>query len=277
MPLRHLTRSIEFKQMIGDVLHRLLCLCTGACPVRRPHAVQARRSSLRPDVFLQESDLIRRHKELVVPTVQNPQIVAVNTRDLERLHAEVFPDAMRGMDDVVAGCNLAKVANALPRRCRTAQLCLVPSEDILLREHGDPRRTQLKARAQTARSNGDSTVLGIALPAHEDGGELPSHQHVADEICPLHPAREYEHLHSIRQIAAQLTLKKVELPSECRHGHHLKCDEIGGGARGKGAAHQRGKYLVARHACRNDLLPREQTCRPLLILLHRIRKRSDET
>ena len=112
--------------------------------------MQARRSSLRPDVFLQEPDLIRRHKELVIPAVQNAEVIAVNACHLNRLYAEVFPNTMRNMDNVVAGCDLAKVANALPRGCRTAQLCLVPSKDILLREHGDPCRTQLKPCTQTA-------------------------------------------------------------------------------------------------------------------------------
>ena len=80
--------------MVGNVLHGLLRLCARTRPVRRPHAVQARCRPLRADVLLQEADLICRYEKLVVSAVLNAQVVAVHTCHLERLHAEVLPDAV---------------------------------------------------------------------------------------------------------------------------------------------------------------------------------------
>ena len=80
--------------MIGDILHGLLRLRTRTRPVCRPHAVQTRRSPLCTNVFLQKAHLICRHKELIVPTVQDAQIVAMNPCHLDRLHTEILPDAM---------------------------------------------------------------------------------------------------------------------------------------------------------------------------------------
>ena len=83
------------------------------------------------------------------------QIVAVNTGDLDGLHAQILPDAVGDVHHVVAGRNLAKVADALSRRRCTAQPCLMTTEDILLRQDGCARRAQLKARTQGAGRNGD--------------------------------------------------------------------------------------------------------------------------
>ena len=101
--------------MVGDILDGFLRLGLCACPVRRPHAMQARRSAFCPDILLQETDLIGRNEELVIPAVLDVQIVAVNTGDLDGLHAQILPDAVGDMHHVVAGRNLAKVTDALPR------------------------------------------------------------------------------------------------------------------------------------------------------------------
>ena len=132
--------------MVGDILDGFLRLGLCACPVRRPHAMQARRSAFCPDILLQETDLIGRNEELVIPAVLDVQIVAVNTGDLDGLHAQILPDAVGDMHHVVAGRNLSKVTDAFPRRRRTAQPCLMTAEDILLRQDGCARRAQLKAR-----------------------------------------------------------------------------------------------------------------------------------
>ena len=104
---------------------------------------------------MQETDLIGRNEELVVPAILDVQIVAVNTGDLDGLHAQILPDAVGDVHHVVAGRNLAKVADALSRRRRTAQPRLMTAEDILLRQDGCARRAQLKARTQRAGRNGD--------------------------------------------------------------------------------------------------------------------------
>ena len=115
MSLRHAPRSVKLDQMVGDILDGFLRLGTCACPVRRTHAMQARRSTFCTDILLQETDLIGRNKELVIPAVLDVQIVAVNTGDLDGLHAQILPDTVGDVHHVVAGCNLAKVTDALPR------------------------------------------------------------------------------------------------------------------------------------------------------------------
>ena len=52
MSLRHAPRSVELNQMVGDILDGFLRLGLCACPVRRPHAMQARRSAFCPDILL---------------------------------------------------------------------------------------------------------------------------------------------------------------------------------------------------------------------------------
>ena len=77
--------------------------------------MQARRGAFCTDILLQETNLIGRNKELVIPAVLDVQIVAVNTGDLDGLHAQILPDAVGDVHHVVAGRNLAKVTDALPR------------------------------------------------------------------------------------------------------------------------------------------------------------------
>ena len=226
---------------------------------------------------MQEADLICRYEKLVVSAVLNAQVVAVHTCHLERLHAEVFPDAVRYMDNVVAGRNLAKVTDALPCRRCAPQLCLVAAEDILLRKDGNLRCAQLKTRTQRTRCDGDGFLCLLALPAQDDGGDLPPHQHIADGIRTLHAAREHKHLRPIHKITAQLALEQGELPLKRRHRHHLKVDERRRYTVGIGAAHQRGKELMPCRPCRNHFRPREEACRAHLVLLCGVRKRCNQT
>jgi hypothetical protein len=62
MSLRKLSLRIDFEELVGDILHGFLRLRARARPVCSSHAVQTRYGSFRPDVLLQEPDLIRRHK-----------------------------------------------------------------------------------------------------------------------------------------------------------------------------------------------------------------------
>ena len=101
--------------MVGDILDGFLRLGLCACPVRRTHAVQARRRAFCSEILLQETALIGRTEELVIPAGLDVQLVAVPTGDLDGLHAQILPDAVGDVHHVVAGCNLAKVTDALPR------------------------------------------------------------------------------------------------------------------------------------------------------------------
>ena len=201
--------------------------------------MQTRRRALRADVFLQESDLIRRNKELVVAPVLYVQIVAVHARHLERLHAEVFADAVRDMHHVVAGRDLAEMPDALARTDAPAQLCLVPAEDVLFGEHDNICAGQLKSCAQRAARHRDLPRCRRGVTPQDARRQFPPRKHIAHEIRPLAAAREDEHARLLREVAAQLALEEGKLPSERRHRHHLERNESARRASGQLAAHQR--------------------------------------
>ena len=247
--------GIDLKQMIRDVLDGFLRLRACARPIRRPHAVQTRRRPLRTDVFLQETDLIRRDEELVVTPVLDVQVVAVYARHLERLHAEVLADAVRDMHNVIAGRNLTEMPNAFARARTAAQLCLVPPKDVLLGEDDDIRCRQLKACAQRSARSRDLSRRRCRLPPEERRRQPPSCEHIADDVCPFAPTRQHEDARLLRKVAAQLALKERELPPERRHRHHLKRDERTRRTGGQFAAHEGDEQLMSRSPLRDEFLP----------------------
>ena len=181
------------------------------------------------------------------------------------------------MDNVVAGCDLTEVADALPCRRCAPQLCLVATKDILLRKNRNLRRAQFKARAQCPRGHDYRIPDLLALPAKNNCRDLPSRQHIADEIRPLHAACEDKHSCPIRKITAQFALKEGELTLKCRHRHHVEADKGRRCTGGIGAAHQCGKHFVSRRARHNQLLPREEARGAYVILLRSVRKRCTQT
>ena len=159
------------------------------------------------------------------------------------------------MDNIVARRNLTKVTDAFPRGGCSAQLRLMPPEDVLLREYSNVRTAQFKSRAQRSRGNEHRLFCRCTILTQYNSRNLPSRQHIAHKIRPLHAARKNEYPRPIRKIAAQLPLKQGKLTLECRHWHHFKADQGGGCTGGKGTAHECGKdFMPCRSRC-SEIFP----------------------
>ena len=149
----------------------------------------------------------------------------MHTRDLEGFDTDIFPDAVRNVNNVVARRDLSKMANAVACGCHAVQLCFMPSENVLFREDSNMRCAQLKARAQCPGCNADCAILRIPFFAQDDRREIPSGEHLADQIRPFSAACEHQYARFIRKIAAQFALEQGKLPLKRRHRHHLKANE----------------------------------------------------
>ena len=58
---------------------------------------------------MQHAYLLNRHIQLVVTRILQKQVVAVASVNLNVFHANITPNAMYGMDNVIAGLNFRKI------------------------------------------------------------------------------------------------------------------------------------------------------------------------
>lgn len=92
--------------------------------------MQAGDISFRTDIFLQQTYLIGGHEQFIVSAVFNMQIILMEAAHFQRLHTQIFADAMIDMHHIIARLDLAKMGYLLSRcRCMHSPAFLA-AEDI---------------------------------------------------------------------------------------------------------------------------------------------------
>jgi len=107
-PLTVLPERIDLHELFGDLPDRFLGLLLDHIPGAAPELIQLRFLLIRPDVFLQDADAIRRDVEAVIARVFNDHKVIDFQIDLHLGKAAVAADAVIFMDNQISGRELTE-------------------------------------------------------------------------------------------------------------------------------------------------------------------------
>ena len=155
---------------------------------------------------MQITHLLDGHEQLIRAAVLNVQKIFAHAVKFKRLDAEILADTVFDVHDVIAGVNIAEVANlfaAVGRNFRSLVMNL-PAENILLRQHGEFYVRQCESVAQIAAFKFDARKMIFVQQLH-----------YAVEFCL---AREqYQNFLLELQQARYLVQKKFRLPLEARY------------------------------------------------------------
>ena len=168
--------GIKLHQLLGNILHSSLSLCLGLGPCRAAHTVKPWNFALGANVFLQHAHLVRRHIELIIPTVLDAKVIPSDALDFHGFHAQVLADAMLVMDHIVTNIDFPEMADPL-LAANTIQPLFLAAKDILFRNEHQIGSRQLKAVQQCSLDNIDPASLQFLCRIRFNGSQtIPPQQ-----------------------------------------------------------------------------------------------------
>ena len=142
--------GVQRRQIEGQLFQPRLDLALLALPLAAAQMVQLGQAVLRADELLHPVELVGGHIELVVPRVLDLQIIPGHAVALHLGHAQINAYAVQVVNHVIAGLQVGKAGNALPRVLLFPGAVIGGAENIRIAEHA-----QVRVRVQKALVIGD--------------------------------------------------------------------------------------------------------------------------
>ena len=102
---------VNFNQLFGNILDGAGGAGLGASPFAGTELGKVRNRFVVGNIFLQNADGIGRQVKLIAAAVLNVKVVALDAVKFERVDAEIFANAVRGVYDVIANLNFTEIFN----------------------------------------------------------------------------------------------------------------------------------------------------------------------
>ena len=247
---------VKLDKILRDVLDGRLCARFRLVPFRAAHARKTGRFPLGADIFLQELHLIGRHEKLVVAAVFDMKIIAFDAARLQRLDTEIFADAVRDMNHIIADADFPEMRDfRAVRRFRRTQFLLLPPEDVPFGNDDKLRVRQLKASGQDALRHRRRPLGKFVGIRHDHRRHAALRQKLTQGRRFRAVAQKDQHALTAAKPIPHVRNEKVDLPLIRRDGFRHDADDLRRLRSVYLLQDQRGVHHVAGRRLRKQLLP----------------------